>query len=284
MLEERLDLQYSSIILSISPVAHQENDTDLLQDERYLDFESALVGRLLTIVGMNNAFSPLINEVTLPMGVDETTNYIAVGSQKDEEVPYILYDIFNGKYLVTSSELPVVVTQPVPDSTFLGATEELLDAIRANPDEWVLRIATLMVKSQSIDPGFSSITSREVARIVYVQREIQGIPVIGDKMAFGYHLDGRIRKISGLWTPVDYNSTQFTSYYSSTDDAIDMALDKMIEFKINPFHQDKMITLETGYQVVKDGQLRALSMVLIINAVASNGAGQFANINYAVNF
>jgi hypothetical protein len=252
-----------------------------MHQQRYAELKLHCLQRLDVVLNQNGYFQLLLPEVVAPWEIISTSKYISAGSDRDEAMPYVEYDIYRGKYYINSNEIPTTHDELLSDSYYIDNVFALLHAIGAQNDEIDFHITSIEAMFQNVDEiGIGQPEIATLEKITYVHRSVQGLPVVSDRMIFSYHLDGRLRQITGRWSPIDYNKSQYSSSHQSIDEIIDLAIDRMIEERTNPFHRDEPITINTVYKVENDGSVNYLDMVVEINASASNGGGGFVTLSY----
>jgi hypothetical protein len=107
----------------------------------------------------------------------------------------------------------------------IAKSRPVLEALGATSDETKIVIRSFMAKDR--ENGGAPGQAREIARKVMVTREIAGIPVEGERIILSYSLDGSLRKVSGVWHPIDFDKSRFST--ESTDTQITEGALKRIE-------------------------------------------------------
>jgi hypothetical protein len=206
-----------------------------------------------------------------------------LGDPAADRGPYVRIDERKGLIVATSRQIP---TGRVLDGPRIGDDElnahcrqaalDYLDLLHIQNDEVeISKVTSLLAKQRPIADGAPSelagkppITIRELEKLVYVQRSIRGIPVVPSRLVFSFNLDGTLRKVAGRWPKIDYQRSQFVSELSSDADAVQRAVQALVDRRVDPFSAGK-IRLFTIYESipVARGQ-HLLDLRLIINLAA----------------
>lgn len=279
LLRDRIDTNSSVIVLQVQPLKNKTTDVDLLKQGRYQEFESVMLNRYATLIQANSAFAVLESQIPYPMGVKESTRFMFVGSQKDESIPYVLYDIYNGEYDISSAELPSTVDFNISDEQYISMTNEYLQVLGVDANEiGVAAVVPFNMQKMDITGSNPNVDIITLEKVMYIHRQAGSITVVDDRLIFSYHLDGRIRKLSGKWSPIDYQNSQWVSTYGSVERVVNNAIREMIRNNVNPLHEEEKIILRTSYRTTMEDDITTLNMVLLIYTSASNSLGGFTDV------
>lgn len=108
----------------------------------------------------------------------------------------------------------------LPDSMLKQQAKALMRAMAIEVDDESVEVRSLMAMSKD-EKG---IETREVARKVFVDRRISGIPVHGNRLVFTFTNNGEFRNVRGQWH--DYNADVSITHVS---DSIEQILDRAFQ-------------------------------------------------------
>jgi hypothetical protein len=193
----------------------------------------------------------------------EKSGTIVVGDPESETEPYAEIDLDNGRFQLTDGQ-DVVSVDPseaaFDDEHYEKNARSLFAPLGVDARQVALEVTG--IGSMGMTSSGSSTSTKLVDKTVLVDRAINGIPVGAERLVFSYHADtGKLRKILGRWTAVDYAKSQFSIKYSSIDKLVDDLRDQFTELGVEP-KQLSDVSLSLGYAVDED--THALDLVLLV--------------------
>ncbi len=169
--------------------------------------------------------------------------------------PRVDVDRNKGYIAITSGELPVKRNPglgDLPEQAYSANARKHFRDLGLDDSEVELQVETLGMREMGSDPRDTPRAIEKIEKIVYANRAVNGLRVIGERVIFCYHLNAKLREILGKWTPIDYRKSQFEPFISSREDVMERLSEKMTEWVPGPEHIQSDIELEPVYEIVQD--------------------------------
>jgi hypothetical protein len=164
--------------------------------------------------------------------------------------PAVDIDKGEGFIAMSSGALPMKKTKDMkvlPNSEFASRAKANFKALSVDDSQAQVAVESLAARSLAAPDE-----SREVEKLVFVDRVVNGVPVLGNRVVLSHHLDGRLRQIVGRWTPINFEKSQFASQIASAQELTAALAEMMVEWKFDPQYVLGEIKMDPVYDLVKD--------------------------------
>ena len=144
----------------------------------------------------------------------------------DEDVPF-LHEAFDNRYILRLDEIDVthISAGQVADDVLRASFQSVLDCMGAPPEETTLIVGTL---ARAGGPLGKEPVSEAVARKVYAERRVFGVPLPQDYAVSTFSMSGRLLGFHGRWRRLDYANSDFVIEGLTVDDVLLKAAEWLI--------------------------------------------------------
>lgn len=169
----------------------------------------------------------------------------------------------------------------IPDADFVEVAENLMRGLGATKDEWGEPYLFRMGQgTRSEEEGPQPVQDAALVQLVRYDRTVGGIPVRGNRMTFGFHLDGSFEDMRGRWQPINFSKSDLATTLSEDDvkrQGIEALLNEGLLRKpgLDP-PEDPPIAIETFYVTSFDAASGQYVLDLRAEAAAYLGEGEGA--------
>lgn len=139
------------------------------------------------------------------------------------------------------------VPSPVRDEAVLAQAMDLAKSLGAVPQETRPDVRVLAVASRLNRPGALPGPSVQLGKKVFLDRAIGNVEVAGQRLVMTFNLDGRLRKVRGRWTPIDYARSRLRSQLTQAE-FIERAVSALVNAKVPASDKSLPILLFTYFK------------------------------------